>query len=160
MKNNYFSSRTVLFCTLLIALCFTACGRNTTTEAYRQTVIREINGYLQNESDERRRYIEFAHQTVTVTSATVTSCQIETLDGSNNAGYEGKNVSRVTYEITAYWDGVFHKQGHSVLKIVSDVQNGKSTAKIIKTDAVVNIEDPNFWYEAGFAAGVIGFGLF
>ena len=86
--------------------------------------------------------------------------QITTEDGTNNAGVGGKNIRRLHLEITTRWDGLIHKNGFTV--IGTDLENINNEWKvtnsgIVRTDALVNTEDPKFWYEVGAAAALLLF---
>ena len=141
---------------LVIAL---ASGANDMTVAeFREAAEQEINKALSTSDHDLRRYVENAHKTVTVHTAYVSDMQITTKDGSNNAGAEGNNIRRIHLEITTRWDGMIHKNGHTVVGIDIESINGEAkvtSAGIIRTDAMVNTEDPKFWYEVGAAAALL-----
>ena len=53
--------------------------------------------------------------------------------------------------VTTIWDGIFHYNGKTILGItVEDTGDGLNPtgAKIVYTDAIVNVEDPKFWLKA------------
>ena len=126
-----------------------------TVEEFCQEGIAEINAELAKFDSPVRKFIEDAHLTVTVYSAKVKSLVADTLDGTNFAD-DGKNISTVTMEIEFRWDGIIHKGGTSILEIIVDIQNEKLVrAEITYTDALINFEDPDFWYQVGFLIGAM-----
>ena len=129
-----------------------------TVEQFRTYVEREINRELVKKDHPIAKRIESAHGTVTVKRLYVSDVQVETKDGSNIVGAEGKNIRSFSVAITSIWDGVFHKDGRTVLGILFEDVNGKievTKAQIIATDAMVNMEDPDFWYNVGFGIGTL-----
>lgn len=131
-----------------------------TVAEFREQAEQEINKALSTSDHNMRKYVENAHKTVTVHTAYVSDLQITTKDGTNNAGVGGKNIRRLHLEITTRWDGLIHKNGFTV--IGTDLENINNEWKvtnsgIIKTDAIVNTEDPKFWYEVGAAAALLLF---
>ena len=81
-------------------------------------------------------------------------------DGSANVGVEGNNIRRINLEITTRWDGMIHKNGYTVIGIEIENINGEgkvTSAGITRTDALINTEDPKFWYEVGAAAALLLF---
>ncbi len=127
-----------------------------TVEELQDEVISSVDRELQNPSCAVRRRIESAHATVNVTSACVTGCSIITMDGSNKVGRNQSNIREIQIELTFRWDGVFHKGGQTVLRVDLDGQTNKVIrSKIARTDAMVNTEDPNFWYGVGMLAGTL-----
>ena len=130
-----------------------------TVAEYRENFEKKLNGELQDRSHPLRKLIEQAHVTVDVTQAYVSGIKIVTKDGTNVAE-EGKrnNIRRVDIQISTRWDGVLHKNGKTVVNVTIEDVGGKFQAtehKIIKTDAVVNLEDPKFWMEAGALLGLL-----
>lgn len=98
------------------------------------------------------RHIESAHATVTAKSGYVKTCQVETIDGSNKVGSNEENISRVHLVITVRWDGIIHRNGYTDFYFLLDPrQNTALEAKIIDTNAMINLEDPALWEEAGAA---------
>ena len=132
--------------------------REMTVSEFREAAEQEINKSLSTKEHDLRKFVENAHKTVTVHTAYVSDLQITTKDGSNTAGVEGKNIRRIHLEITTRWDGMIHKNGYTVVGIDLENINGEgkvTNAGIIKTDALVNTEDPKFWYEVGAAAALL-----
>ena len=119
-----------------------------------------MDSELSDPSHSIRKRIESAHATVDVNSAEVSYIKCLTFDGTNDAGgKEGRKIKNVRMRITTRWDGIFHKNGKTVLEVVlhRDSSNSEFTlqrGEIIESDAVVNIEDPEFWYKVGATAAL------
>ena len=129
-----------------------------TVQEYSEAVQRNINTALSNPNHGVRKRIESAHGTVTTTSAYVSKIQVLTKNGSNNAGKDGSNVREVNMNIMVRWDGVFHKNGYTEFYISLDTASTQvhvNEAKIVKTNALINMEDPNFWFEVGTGIGLL-----
>ena len=135
--------------------------RTVSVADYREHIEKIINNQLMNTDNNLRKMVEDAHLTVTVTQAYVSDCRILTKDGSKNAGsLNGKNVRSVSMKITTRWDGNIHKNGKTIIGLTMENIGGKiqiTESKIIYTDALVNIADPKFWYNVGFAIGTLIF---
>lgn len=125
-----------------------------TVPLYKNFLINSANNNLSNENNGIRRRVENAHGSVRVKTAYVRSCDIQTTDGSNYAGNAGNNIQSFVLRIMTRWDGVIHKNGFTELKYVF-VRRQDSfdvlSAEIVRTDALVNVEDPNFWIAVGGA---------
>lgn len=133
-------------------------GSEQTVAEFRETAEKEINAALSSSDHDLRRRVENAHKTVTVHSAYVSDLRLTTKDGSSNAGVDGNNIRRINLEITTRWDGIFHKNGYTVIGIEIENISGEwkvTSAGITRTDAMINTEDPNFWYEVGAAAALL-----
>lgn len=131
----------------------TGCG--VSVEEYRQRKIKEVNDALQYPDHLFRQQVESAHKTVDVKTAYVSDMRITTKDGKSRIINES-DIQRIEMTITSKWDGYFHKGGETVLQVTYENTDGKlkaSQAKIIKTDAMINTKDPNFWLRA--AASVV-----
>ena len=131
----------------------TGCGMP--VEEYRQKKTKEINDALQSPDHTFRQHVESAHKTVKVKKAYVSSMSITTKDGKSRISDES-DIERIEMQISAQWDGVFHKNGETVLQVTYENSGGElkvSQAKIVKTDALINIKDPQFWLKA--AASVV-----
>jgi|GEM_PF-6666767 len=129
-----------------------------TVAQFRNYVERDINKELANLNNPVVKRIEAAHGTVTVKKIYVSDVQVKTKDGSDLAGPEGNNVRSFSVAITSIWDGVFHKDGRTVLGILFENVNGElevTAAKILQTDAMINMEDQNFWYNVGYGIGAL-----
>ena len=98
-----------------------------------------------------RKRIEDAHGTVTVSHAYVLKCDVTTTDGSDKA----KNISLVTVTIRFNWDGIIHKGGTTDLEVDLTADGKCTRSRIVRTDAMVNMEDENFWYNVGYGIGAL-----
>ena len=137
----------------IIIFAFSSSGES--VEQYKKKATSEINAALQDKTHAIRKRIEQAHMTVTVKTARVTGFDVTTLDGSDKAGKNGSNIKTTTIEITAYWDGLIHKDGFTEFVIEYDVQYDKVvSAKIGRTNALFNAEEVN-WYEVGTVIGTL-----
>ena len=147
---------------LLLVLFYPGSCLNTVTiSEYQEHIEQKINKQLGDSRHELRKMVENAHLTVNVTNAYVSRCAAETKDGSNDAGgYSGKNIRKVSMNITTRWDGLLHKGGETIVGIELENVNGNvqiTKAAIIKSDALININDPKFWYNVGFTLGMMIF---
>ncbi len=114
---------------------------------------KELNKELSDSDSNLRKRIEDAHLTVTVTMAEVKSLVANTLDGSNNSE-NGENISSCTIIIEFRWDGVFQQGGYSILETIYDIHNKKLIkSEIIETNAIINFENPAFWFKVGWNIG-------
>ena len=141
-----------------IVIFYFSGSRPQTLEAYKQECIQSINQALKDPNNAVKQRIESAHKTVVVTSARVTYCEATTIDGSNNAGVNGSNIASLKLNIMTRWDGMIHKNGYTVFSIEYDLSGGNCEVKnagIIETDALVNTENPEFWYGVGCAAAYL-----
>lgn len=129
--------------------------RQRTVDDVRQEILRELEAELSSPSSQLRKRIEDAHLTVTVTSTRVVRIDIATVDGSNQAGPDNSNIAAVSMLIRFNWEGVFDS-GYTDLRIIIDAINDRTEAGIEYTTALVNTEDPDFWYGIG---SIIGAGL-
>lgn len=142
---------------VLLMLPLIGSGGGQTIEEFAKDFSSQINKELNtNPSNEVFKTVELAHVSVTCKKGSVSKCIVETLDGSNFAGHNGSNISRVQFCITVYWDGFLHKDGHTVVEFVLDVPNNNMmSVQIIETDAVVNTTDPKLWFAAGVLVGEV-----
>ena len=115
----------------------------------------ELNRELAKPDCPVRRRIENAHLTVDVRYAKIISLTAQTLDGTNYSN-DGKNIASYNAKVEFTWDGVFQKGGYSILEIMYDIQNDKLLkTDISQTNAMFNIEDPNFWFDVGWGIGAL-----
>ena len=120
---------------------------------YRDQLIAEVNHDLENPDNPIRRKIENAHVTVTAKSANVTSCSVYTVDGSNNAGKNGGNVSEIDMVITVMWDGWIDKNGFTEFEVDYDNQNRVvKNSKYLRSSAMINLDTVD-WYSVGTTVG-------
>lgn len=123
-----------------------------TVSDYRARFMREVGEELAKSSALRKR-IEEAHVTVTVGSAEIVRCDVTTVDGSDKAGKDDANIDRVSTLIRFRWTGMIDA-GYTDLRIVYDVRNKRlEKSEIEYTTALVNVEDPSFWYGVGSLIG-------
>ena len=130
-------------------------NREYTVAEFCQKAEQKINMSLQSDDSPIKRKVENAHLTVTVRDAYVSSMRVTTKDGSNSAGdATGSNVRSMKVTITTKWDGLFHKNGTTIVDLSYERVRDKwqvTDAKITYTDAWINIEDPEFWFVVGSA---------
>lgn len=126
-----------------------------TVEEWQKEFTAGLSDEIKNDAILKNR-IEQAHGgTITVTSSNITKITTTTIDGSNFSGKNGENIATVEVDITFRWDGVFHKNGYTILTINFDIQNDRITSSYIKdTDAIINYENEQFWSDLGFLIGV------
>lgn len=126
-----------------------------TVEEWQKEFTAGLSDEIKNDAILKNR-IEQAHGgTITVTSSNITKITTTTIDGSNYSGENGENIATVEVDITFRWDGVFHKNGYTILTINYDIQNDRITSSCIKdTDAIINYENEQFWSDLGFLIGV------
>ena len=122
-----------------------------TIEDVRHKIVEDLNEQLSNSTCPVRKRIEDAHGTVTVSHAYVLKCDVTTTDGSDKA----KNISLVTVTIRFNWDGVIHKGGTTDLEVDLTPDGKCARSRIVRTDALVNKEDENFWYNIGYGIGAL-----
>ncbi len=99
-----------------------------------------------------KKRIENAHITVTVTSTKVVRVDVATIDGSELAGENDKNVKSKSALIRFNWQGIVDP-GYTDLLITHDVVNDRWDSKIDYTTAIFNTEDPDFWWDVGVLIG-------
>lgn len=142
----------VLVCLICIVIGF---SRGQSVADYRRDMVREINNELASPNSALKKFIEDAHWTVDVTSAKVVECKVTTMDGSDNAGRNGSNVSQVSMLIRFQWKG-FVDTGRTDFRLVLDVPNDTvMQASIVYTDAMVNTQDIGFWWDLGTLVGTV-----
>ena len=139
----------------LVAVCVSGCENTYSVGEYKKQLEEKTNAELSRPDHPFRQRVERAHGTVDVTRAYVSSLEVETKDGSDNAGKDGENIRRVKMKITTNWDGWIHNGGYTELTVIADNVNGRLQtvdAKITDTNAL--IKDFNkFCFETGFLIG-------
>lgn len=124
-----------------------------TISDYRAEAIRDVEEELSKPYSKLKKRIEDAHLTVTVKSTRIVWCNVTTIDGSDKAGKDDSNIARVSMLIRFTWEGFIDK-GYTDLHIVYDVKNDRlEKSEIDHTTALVNVEDPTFWYGVGTIIG-------
>lgn len=127
--------------------------RGRTVSDYEAETIREINEELSKPDSKLKKRIEDAHLTVTVKSTEIVRCDVTTVDGSENTGRDDSNIDKVSMLIRFNWEGFIDK-GYTDLCIEYDVQNKRLLkSEIDHTTALVNVENPSFWYDVGYIIG-------
>ena len=117
-----------------------------TVSDYRAETIREVESELATPDSKLRKRIEAAHLTVTVKSTRIVRCDVTTVDGSDRAGKDDSNIDKVSMLIRFNWEG-FIDSGYTDLRLEYDVKNDRVLkSEIDHTTALVNAEDPSFWY--------------
>lgn len=122
-----------------------------TVEEVRHKIVDTFNEELSSSTCPVRKRIEDAHGTVTVSHAYVLKCDVMTTDGSDKA----KNISLVTVTIRFNWDGIVHKGGTTDLEVDLTADGKCARSRIVRTDAMVNMEDKDFWYHVGYGIGAL-----
>lgn len=130
----------------------TAIHRQTVDEWCAQTTM-EMNQELAIPNCPMRKRIEDAHVSVNVLYAKIISLTARTLDGTKYSD-DGRNIAAFKAKIEFTWDGVIQKGGYTILEIEYDVQNDSMIkSEITQTNAVINLEDPDFWFDVGRSIG-------
>jgi hypothetical protein len=134
-------------CCLFSIFILTACS-NESVESYSRRLQKQINDDLADSNHPLRKRVESAHVSVDSTAAYVSNFRAITKDGSHEAGFKGSNIKEIRADIVVRWDGLIHKDGETILSVVWDVSSGNAQVKkaeITRTDALINIKDPEFW---------------
>jgi hypothetical protein len=97
--------------------------------------------------------VEAMHVTVTFKQANVRVAGVKTIDGTQKAGRDGRNVLECTFVITARWDGYVQKDGFTDMEIVWDNQARQvKLSRFLNSSAVINTETID-WTAVGFTVG-------
>lgn len=157
--------RTGLFVGIGIAavglLCITGIGvmaivggdNGRTVADYRAETMRDVEAELSKPDSKLKKRIEDAHLTVTVKSTRVVRCDVTTVDGTDRAGKDDSNIDKVSLLIRFNWEGIVDT-GYTDLRLEYDVKNDRPIkSEIDNTTALVNAEDPSFWYGVGAIIG-------
>lgn len=98
------------------------------------------------------KYVEESHLTVKAKGASIKNCSVDTIDGSDSAGLNGENISRIYLCVTVSWDGNVHKDGYSDVSVIIDPhQNKILEGKISNSNAAIDVNDPALWQGLGEA---------
>ena len=97
--------------------------------------------------------VEAKHGTVTVKNVQVKHFSIQTIDGGNFVHGDGENISEYKLVLRFWWDGIIHENGHTDIGFVIDNDGKCVKTWTDDTDALIDLEDPNFWYGVGAALG-------
>ncbi len=142
----------IIAAVILFLLIFGNPFSSPTIAEFKRDYIQRVDKELRKPNNKFRESIESAHKTVTVKDAYISSCTVTTRDGSNNAGRKGSNISTIDLKIHSVWDGKFHKNGYTDLRVILDFHEGKGTvrnAEIVATNALINTKSPYFWSRVG-----------
>ena len=124
-------------------------AKERTVSDYRAETIRSFEQGLSKPDSRYRKRIEDAHLTVTVKSAEIVRCDVTTIDGSDKAGTDDSNIDRVSMLIRFNWQGIVDA-GYTDIRYEYDVKNRRVLKSEIEyTTALVNAEDPSFWWGVG-----------
>ncbi len=128
-------------------------SKERTVSDYRVEQIREVETELAKPNSKLKKRIEDAHLTVTVKSTNIVHCDVTTVDGSDRAGKDDSNIDKVSMLIRFNWKGKIDT-GYTDLRLVYDVKNDRlEKSEIEYTTALINVEDPSFWYGVGAIIG-------
>lgn len=128
-------------------------SQSETVQQFRDQLIAQQNQWLAQSDNPIRKKIENAHMTVTAKGASVSSCSVQTIDGTENAGKNGSNVSEIDIIYTVTWDGWFQKDGYTEFEVDYDNQNRMvKNTKYLRSSALFNADTIN-WVEVGFFVG-------
>lgn len=142
---------------ILIILCvgifigFNSCSKKYPVSEFKQRYVQKLNNELSDSNNPVRVHTEKIHSligSVTVTKAYVSNLKVDTKDGSDDVGKDGKNIQRITVEITTEWDGLIHKDGRTVFEVAvvnADGNFKEAYKKKTFSDAYINLDDVGFW---------------
>lgn len=127
-----------------------------TVDDYKAEIIQSVNEDLAKADSKLKKRIEDAHLTVTVKSTCIVRCDVTTFDGSDKAGKDDDNIDKVSVLVRFNWEGQFLGSGYTDLLIAYDVHNDRLLkSEIDHTTAIINVEDPNFWWDVGVSLGIL-----
>jgi hypothetical protein len=120
-------------------------------ETFRQKLEKELN----TPNNDYARHIEDIHVTVTYKGGHVKSLSAKTVDGTDNAGVKGKNISEITFVVTAYWDGLVQSDGYTEMSITWDNQAQQvRSVRYLESNAMFNAATVD-WMVVGKALGAM-----
>lgn len=94
-----------------------------------QTLGGDIRAMIQSglaaENNEVRKFVEYAHRTVTVKSLELVKCEVTTTDGAEAVNADLSNIREVEVVIRAVWDGWFARNGKSEVRYTLVPRDGK-----------------------------------
>lgn len=129
-----------------------------TVDQYKRDQIAEFNAKVSTWINDRNpivQNVEQRHGTVTVKNVQVVSYDIQTVDHGNIVYGEGENVAQHELILRFWWDGIFHTNGHTDIGFIFDKDGNLLKRWTAETDAMIDFEDPDLWYEIGFALGTL-----
>jgi hypothetical protein len=128
---------------------------NQSLQSYVQSERKEIERELNRLPNDFGKHIENIHLTVTYKQARVKSIEATTVDGSNNAGTNGDNISEINVVITAYWVGKVQQNGFTEIRLVYDpVNKNPKRTEYLNSNALFNSETVD-WFKVGWTIGAL-----
>lgn len=127
-----------------------------TVAQYTQKQIEDLSSEVASWGTKRPeivKRVEDKHGTVTVKNVQVKHFSIQTVDGGNLVHGDGENISEYKLVLRFWWDGIIHENGHTDIGFVLDNDGKCVKTWTDDTDALIDLEDPNFWYGVGAALG-------
>ena len=104
-----------------------------------------------------KEFIERIHPLVTYKRAVISAMRAVTIDGSNNAGRRGGNISEVEMLVTFYWEGPVTKDGFTEVRFNYDYQGRQLKARHFeRSNAAINLETVD-WFKVGVVIGTLLF---
>lgn len=146
---------------VLFVLCLKSCvssDADLTIDQYTQKQIEEISSEVSSWAKDRPnvvQYVENKHGTVTVKDVQVKLYKVQTVDGGNVVRSGGKNIFEQTLVLRFWWDGKLHTGGHTDIGFLLDKEGTCLKTWTAETDAIFDREDPDCWYDIGFALGAL-----
>ena len=114
------------------------------------------DGDMSNSSTVKKS-IEDIHPLVTYKRAIISEMRATTIDGSNNAGRQGENISDVEILVTFYWEGPVTKDGFTEVRFIYDYQGRQLKGRRFeRSNAAINLATVD-WFKFGMVLGVILF---
>jgi len=105
-----------------------------------------------SDSDESKKFIESIHPFVTYKNASVEIEKILTIDGSDLAGDNGKNIFEIRAIITYRWAGPVRDNGFTKVRMTYDYQGQKNKGiDFLESNAVINTQTID-WMDLGAKA--------
>ena len=146
---------------VLFVLCLKSCvssDADLTVDQYTQKRIEEISSKVSSWAKDRPkavRDVEERHGTVTVKDVQVKFYNVQTIDGGNVVYGGGENISEQKLVLRFWWDGILHTDGHTDIGFLLNKDDKCLKTWTVETDAIFDREDPDFWYDIGFALGAL-----
>ena len=100
-----------------------------------------------------KKTIEGIHPLVTYKRAIISEMHATTIDGSNNAGRQGENISVVEILVTFYWEGPVTKDGFTEVRFYYDYQGKQLKGqRFERSNATINLAAVD-WFKVGVVLG-------
>lgn len=115
--------------------------KNQSVESFQSHIIETINRELANPNHTLRVFVQNQHGTVTVKQAYVSDCTVKTTDYNKSIKPDCSNIQSISYTINFIWDGIFHKNGKTIIRITEDHKTGATQSEIVHTDALISDMD-------------------